>query len=163
MNDKDDTLGDVTLVDGWTKKLEKVLPDILTSLLLKKTQSHLHDWIENFKDLSEIMTTLHKHDNFTDFEIHCLETKINAWTPKWVALTGREGPTNYTHVLTSGHMIYYVRWWRNLYHFSNQGWEHLNASIRYEYHNRSQTGGSAGQNCGWSSKTKLSGHCFLRK
>jgi hypothetical protein len=55
------------------------------------------------------MTTLRKHDDFSDFDIHCIESKINAWTPKWIAFTGREGMTNYTHVLTSGHMIYYLK------------------------------------------------------
>jgi hypothetical protein len=64
------------------------------------------------------MTTLRKHDDFSDSDIHCIESKINAWTPKWIALTGREGMTNYTHVLTSGHMIYYLKRWRNLYRFS---------------------------------------------
>jgi hypothetical protein len=72
MNDKDGTLGEVKFVHGWAKKLEKVLPDILSSLLLKQTQFHLRDWIENFKDLSENMTTLRKHDDVTNFEIHFL-------------------------------------------------------------------------------------------
>jgi hypothetical protein len=34
MNDKDGTLGEVEFVDGWAKKLEKVLPAILPSLWL---------------------------------------------------------------------------------------------------------------------------------
>jgi hypothetical protein len=145
MNYKDGTLGEVKFVDGGANKLEKVLPAILPSLLLKPVQSQLHDWIEHFKDLSEIMINLGKHGDFTDFEIHCLERKINAWTPKWVALTGMEDMTNYTHALTIRYMIYYLKRWRNLYRLSNQGWEHLNASIRYVYHHRSQTGGSAGR------------------
>jgi hypothetical protein len=95
MNDKDGTIGEVKFVDGWAKKLEKVLPVMFPSLLLKPVQSQFHDWIKNFKDLSEIMTTLGKNDDVTEFEIHCVETKINAWVPKWVDLTGREGMTNY--------------------------------------------------------------------
>jgi hypothetical protein len=129
-----------------------VLPAILPSLLLKPIQSQLHDWIDHFQDLSEIIKTLSKHGDFTDFEIHCLEQNINAWTPKWVALTAREGMTNCTHVLTSGHINYYLKRWRNLYRFSKQGWGHLNASIRHVYHRRSQTGGSAGRNVGGAQK-----------
>jgi hypothetical protein len=59
-------------VDGWANKLEKVLPDMFPSFLLKQTQSHRHDSIENFRDFSEIIVTLCKHDDFTDFEMHCL-------------------------------------------------------------------------------------------
>jgi hypothetical protein len=71
-----------------------VLPAILPSLLLKPVQSQLHDWIEHFKDLIEIMKTLGNHGDFIDYEIHCLEQNINSWTPTWMALTGREGVTN---------------------------------------------------------------------
>jgi hypothetical protein len=144
MNDKDDNLGEIKRVDGWDKKLEHVFVSILSRLLLKPDQSKLSQWSEFFQDMSEIMTTLRKHDNFSDFDIHCIESKINAWTSKWIALTGRECMTNYNHVLTSVHMIYYLKRWRNLHRFSNQGWENLTASIQYVYHRRSQHRGSAG-------------------
>jgi hypothetical protein len=90
------------------------LVSILPRLLLKPDQSKLSQWSVCFQDLSEIMTTLGKHDDFSDFDIHCIESKINAWTSKLIALTGREGMTTYNHVLTSGHMIYYLKRWRNL-------------------------------------------------
>jgi hypothetical protein len=130
---------------------------------LKPDQSKLSLRGECFQDLSEIMTTLRKHDDFSDFDIHCIESKINAWTPIWIALTGREGMPNYTHVLTSGHMIYYLKRWRNVNRFRNQGWENLNASIRYVYHHRSQQGGSSSKKGERTSKTKPSGRWFWLK
>jgi hypothetical protein len=105
MNDKNGTFGEIKCVDGWAKKLEHVLVSILPRLLLKPDQSKISQWGECFQDLSEIMTTLRKHDDFSDFDIHCIEYNINAWTSKWIALTGREGVPNYIHVLTNSHMI----------------------------------------------------------
>jgi hypothetical protein len=145
MNDKDGTLGDIKFVGGWAKRLEHVFVFILPRCVLKPDQSKLSQWGEYFQDLSEIMTNLRKHDDFSDFDIDCIGPKINAWAPSWIALIGTEGKPNYTHVLTSGHiMIYYLKSWSNLYRFSNQGWENLNASIWHVYHHRSQQRGSAG-------------------
>jgi hypothetical protein len=100
------------------------------------------------------MKMLKKRDDFTDQKNHEIELKIADWSCKCLKLTGREVVTNYTHSLTSGHIVFFMKEWRNLYRFSNQGWKCQNASIRYFYNQRTQSGGSAGNNGGSSSKTK---------
>jgi hypothetical protein len=104
---------------------------------------------------------LKKRNDFTDQKNHETELKIAEWSCKWLKLTGREGVTNYTHSLTSGHIVFFMKEWRNLYRFSNQGWERQNASIRYFYNHRTQSGGSTGKSGGSSSTTKPSGLWFL--
>jgi hypothetical protein len=49
MNYKDGTLVEIKFVDGWTKKLEKNLPEMLPRLFLKPEQANLVSWIECFK------------------------------------------------------------------------------------------------------------------
>jgi hypothetical protein len=109
------------------------------------------------------MTTFRQHADFSEVEINALEAQINKWSVDWIKLAGREGMTNYLHMICSGHMIAYLRRWKNLYRFSNQGWEYQNASIRYVYHHRSQHGGSSGKYGGRGSKVKPIGMWFLRK
>jgi hypothetical protein len=53
-----------------------------------------------------------------------LHDKITTWSVKWVELTGREGMKTYMHLIISGHLVAYLKGWKNLYIFSNQGWEY---------------------------------------
>ena len=55
---------------------------------------------------------------------------------------GKEGVTNYIHMLGAGHFSHYLRKWRNLYRYSQQGWESLNSLIKSYYFHRTQRGGN---------------------
>jgi hypothetical protein len=44
---------------------------------------------------------------------------------------GVEGITNYLHMLGSGHIKYYMEIHGNLYKYSQQGWESLNAKYKH--------------------------------
>ena len=45
---------------------------------------------------------------------------------EWLKLAGEEGVMNYIHMIGSGHIHFYLTRYRNLYKFSQQGWEQLN-------------------------------------
>jgi hypothetical protein len=57
---------------------------------------------------------------------------------------GKEGVTNYLHMLGSGHLMYYMKVHRNLYKYSQQGWESLNAKVKLSFFNHTQCGGNYG-------------------
>jgi len=59
---------------------------------------------------------------------------------------GREGITNYIHLLGSGHIAYYLTVHRNLYKFSQQNWESLNEKMKVTYFRNTQRGGNYGKN-----------------
>jgi hypothetical protein len=69
---------------------------------------------------------------------------------------------NYTHLLNSSHVTYYLRRFRNLYHYSNQGWESQNSQMKYVYPHRTNRGGSKGTHGGRSSKMNQLGIWMLR-
>ena len=48
----------------------------------------------------------------------------------WVHLHREKGIKNYIHLLGSGHILVYMTNWGNLNHYSQQGWEALNALIK---------------------------------
>jgi hypothetical protein len=68
---------------------------------------------------------------------------------------------NYTHLMTSGHIMYYLKYWRNFYRYSNQGWKQFNSQYRYIYCHRTQKGGSSGTHGESGSKMKPIGLWFL--
>mmetsp|Transcript_11066 Transcript_11066/g.15966 ORF Transcript_11066/g.15966 Transcript_11066/m.15966 type:complete len:100 (-) Transcript_11066:15-314(-) len=47
-------------------------------------------------------------------------------------------------MLGAGHVRYYLKRWRNLSRFQNQGWEAYNALIAAFWHHRTQKGGNSG-------------------
>jgi hypothetical protein len=59
---------------------------------------------------------------------------------------GKEGITNYIHMLGSGHITYYMKAHGNLYKFSQQGWESLNEKFKLAFFNHTQPGRNFGTN-----------------
>jgi hypothetical protein len=98
------------------------------------------------------MKTLRQKQDFTDTKINQLQIDIDAWNLRWVALCGREGLTHCTHLLYNSHVTYHLRRFRNLYHYSNQGWEYQNSQTKYAYLHRTNDGGSEGKHGGRSCK-----------
>jgi hypothetical protein len=151
---------DVSFNDEWAQRLEKKF-EVLIPLMLKKPSSRSDSWLVLTGDLVHILNVLKRKDDFTDREISILQDDIDLWAENWVAMNGKEGCTNYTHLLTC-HATYFLRRWRNLYRYSNQGWEYQNKRIRNRYHHHTTRGGSTGTKGGRSSKIKPIGLWFLR-
>ena len=56
-------------------------------------------------------------------------------------MNGQAGITNYLHIIGSGHLREFLYKYRNLYKYSQQGWEHQNKKTTACYHRHSQKGG----------------------
>jgi hypothetical protein len=91
--------------------------------IVRKKSEYTEDEIEEFQDLID------------DFFILYIDE----------AGGGTEGVTNYLHMLASGHIKYYMTTHKNLYKFSQQGWESLNAKYKVTFFNHTQRGGNSGK------------------
>jgi hypothetical protein len=80
-------------------------------------------------------------DEFTDEDIIQYLNLIDSWFQVWVQLHSDAGCTNYTHLLSSGHFAEYMFKWRNLYRFSQQGFEKFNHVFSTFYFRRTNHGG----------------------
>ena len=80
-----------------------------------------------------VMMGLRQRSDFTDNDIIDLQRKIDLFYDGWYDLCGKDGLTNYIHLLGSGHVMYYLKKYKNLYRFSNQAWERLNSRIKMLY------------------------------
>jgi hypothetical protein len=87
-------------------------------------------------------------------EIATFQKHVDLFFQNWVKLHGVEGITNYILMMGTGHFAEYLYKWKNLYQYSQQGWEALNTLIKTFYFRRTNHGGSAG-NKGVSNKSKL--------
>ena len=82
-----------------------------------------------------------KRSNFSDAQIEEFEFLINKFCLKWIEMHGREGITNYIHMVGAQHVAHYLKIHHNLYKFLQQGWEVMNAKIKTLYFQYTQHGG----------------------
>jgi len=94
--------------------------------------------INNYRDG---MIILRQHLEFTDDNIKQFQNHMGTWFQIWMQLHASEGCTNYTHLLSSGHIAEYMFKWRNMYRFSQQGWENFNHVFTTHYFRRTNHGG----------------------
>ena len=78
-------------------------------------------------------------DRVDTFQLQCVE-----FGDIFFALTGRDGMTNYFHILRSGHFSYFLWKYGNIYLLSQQGWENVNGTYKRTLHNNTQKGGGIG-------------------
>jgi hypothetical protein len=109
------------------------------------SEAEKETWSAIFKILHDIFETLSQREDFTDQKIDELQVEIDYFSVKWVELTGRDGISNYIHMMITGNIIYYLGKWRNYYRYENEGWGHINAQMAWFRHNITQRGGSAGK------------------
>ena len=70
----------------------------------------------------------------------------------WIHLWQKEGIMNYLHMIGSCHVTEYLFKWKNLYRFSQQGWEAMNSLIKTYFFRRTSHGGGVR---GTSKKSRL--------
>jgi hypothetical protein len=87
------------------------------------------------------MELLRQCSEYSDDEIKVYQGHIENWYQVWMQLHALEGCTNYTHLLSSAHIAEYMFKWRNMYRFSQQGWENFNHVFSTVYFQRTNHGG----------------------
>jgi hypothetical protein len=91
---------------------------------------------------TDAMCILRSRQDLNDAEIEEYQQTTDNFFLTWIKTTGREGITNYIHMAGAGHIMYYLQLHRNLYKFSQQGWESLNAKIKTYFFRHTQRGGN---------------------
>jgi len=85
---------------------------------------------------------LQQKDELSDDHINTFQTHADIFFHQWLDLPGYDGIMNYVHMLGTGHVQYFLKKWRNLNQFQNQGWEAYNGMIAafWHYHTRKEGG-----------------------
>jgi hypothetical protein len=115
-------------------------------------------WDEPFLLWNDLMKVSRKRDYFEIDDIHNFQDQADKWFFKWHALHGRDGMTNYIHMIASGHLAFYLKEWGNLWKYSQQGWQSLNSLMKSVYYRQTQRGRHGGKSEDPNSRCS---HCLL--
>ena len=157
---------DQTMPNNHVRKFIDKFESLLTFCLQSDSDDaalRKQNWLEAVVLYRNIIRTARRREDFSDDMIEEFAEMTDEFYRKWLSLHADKGVTNYFHMIGSGHLTHYLRKWRNLYQFLQQGWESLNHQIKIFYFSRTQRGGhTAGlpQEC---SKIKPIGLWLQRK
>jgi hypothetical protein len=115
---------------------------------------------------SPAINLLRSKENLTEHQIIQFQKHIDLFFQLWVVLIpGAKGVTNYIHLLKSGHVMEYLKYWRSLYPHSQQGWEALNSLLKTYYFRATSRGGKSGGKYVNGDKTRVRpiGRWMLRR
>jgi hypothetical protein len=154
--------GDAVSKVSFSNKKTRLVVDNLTHLISFTFADDCDEdkrqiWMRLIQDYRDAMKILRKRSDYSDEEIVLFQKKIYNF---FIALVeqsgaGKEGVTNYIHMLGSGHITYYMKTHRNLYKYSQQGWESLNEKFKLAFFNHTQRGGNFGTNVSDQEKSYL--------
>jgi hypothetical protein len=146
----------------WTIPLEKdKLGDIKLScpdanaivdridVVVEECTRHLPDqrqeeWMSCALSYAMLMDELKSRKVFTYDDVCEFQNIADDFGEQYIYLTGVDGMTNYFHFLIAGHFSYYLFRYKNLYKYSQQGWERINGKAKRSYHHNTQKGGGRG-------------------
>ena len=144
-------MGSLSMDNNRTRSIINQL-ELLIEVCFPDSDANKRRLLRCFPRYRDALIILRKNSDYTEDEIKAFQVHIDAWFCDWVVVYGREGCTNYAHLLSSSHVMRYMMEWKCLYRYSQQGWEALNALIKAYFFRRTNRGGFAGNA---KKKTKL--------
>ena len=149
--DKKDTkkLGDVKL-SGHRANLFLAGFDALVEVCCEGYDTEfIAEWKDCCSLFREVMQVMDCKLEFRPQDVDAFQLLADEFCDVYCGLTGRDGMTNYFHILRAGHFSYFLEKYGNLYLLSQQGWENVNSRWKRTFHNNTQKGG------GWGGSSKL--------
>ena len=152
-SNKNTIIGAFMINNGMARRLVDKFDSLLS--VIQMNDDKKQQWTKCVKYFKDMVLILRQKEDFTDERIEEFQVLADKFFHTWITLHGTQGVTNYIHMIGSGHISYYLKHWRNLYRYSQQGWEALNNVIKLVFHRRTQKGGSQG--CSKLSSSKVKG------
>ena len=141
---KTDISSGITLTNMQSKKVIALIHLLLADVFdeeVENWESQLEQWTNVIHCFTELDKLMNSRVEFTDTMIEEFQSLADSFFKSWVDLNEREGITNYIHLLGAGHLSQFLYKYRNLYKYSQQGWEHSNKKVTGVYHKHTQKGG----------------------
>ena len=132
-------LGPITMDNVRTRRIIDNLDTMVDACVTNPNRKVM--WMTVLNNYRIAMVLLRKKDDFTNEMIASYQCHADKFFQAWVGLWQKEGITNYIHMIGSGHIADYLFKWKNLYRFSQQGWEAMNSLIKTFFFRRTSHGG----------------------
>ena len=143
-------LGPITMDNVRTRRVVDMLDAVVDLCVTDEVRKTL--WTTSLNNYMIAMVLLRKREDFTNETIATYQSHADKFYQAWITLWKKEGVTNYLHMIGSGHVADYLYKWKNLYRFSQQGWEAMNSLIKTFFFRRTSHGGGVK---GVSKKSRL--------
>jgi hypothetical protein len=102
-------------------------------------------FLEMCHNYSMFIRCARKREDLTDEEIEECQGYGDKFYQQRIDLFDYNGITNYIHMIGAGHFKHFLIKYRNLYCYSQQGWEAYNHLIKSFYYRQTQRGGAKGR------------------
>jgi hypothetical protein len=132
-------VGPITMDNVCTRRVVDSL-DLLVDFCITDPERALL-WSTALTNYRIAMVLLRKREDFTNAEIATYQSHADKFFQAWIQLWQKEGVTNYMHMIGAGHISDYLYKWRNLYRYSQQGWEAMNSLVKTFFFRRTNHGG----------------------
>jgi len=139
MHENGKTVGAITLDNNRIRLIMEDLEMLIAVSVCD--QVRLDKYYYCMPEYRAAMQIVRQHNEYSDDDIIKYQSHFDSWFQVWVQLHAAAGCTNYTHVFSSGHLAEYMFKWRNLYRFSQQGFEKFNHVFSTFYFRRTNHGG----------------------
>ena len=137
-----DTVGDLSIGGKYTSKYyDNYIGLVDVSIENEERRSVWKSVLNKYIEFTKIID---KKSDLTDDEIDKFDDLVDDWFEEIVDNFGMDMLTNYIHMLGSGHISYFLRKYRNLYRYNQQGWEGLNSKITDIFFRHTGKGGGLG-------------------
>lgn len=128
----------------FSEELDESPTNIATgwdTIRMKNKQLH-QQWEAVIESYLSMMQLIKVKEDLTEEQIDQVHIQAMELLSNWVKLPGCPSITNYMHFCC--HLHYYLTKYRNLYKYSQQGWEAMNQKLKHFYFNNTNHGGCAG-------------------
>jgi hypothetical protein len=132
-------IGPITMDNVRTRRIVDSMDSLVDFCVVKESRALL--WTTALNNYRTAMVLLRKKDDFANAEVASYQSHADKFFQAWVRLWQKEGITNYIHMIGSGHIAEYLYKWKNLYRYSQQGWEAMNSLIKTFFFRRTSHGG----------------------
>lgn len=139
-----DTVGDLSISGKHTSKYYDNYNGLVDVSIENEEKRCI--WKSVIDKYIEFTKIIDKKTDLTDDEIDLFDDLVDDWFEEIVDNFGMDMITNYIHMLGSGHVSYFLRKYRNLYRYNQQGWEGLNCKITDIFFHHTNKGGGKGGN-----------------
>ena len=137
-------LGDIKLSGASSVKFMAGLSRLVETCTADYSTEYTAKWISACNLFQKVIEALESKQEFCQQTIDNFQLAADEFCDEYCALTGRDGMTNYFHILRSGHFSYFLKKYKNLYLLSQQGWENVNSRFKRSFHHNTPKGGGSG-------------------
>jgi hypothetical protein len=151
--DMDDTgpigIGDLRLQGPKAYKFMNNINLVILKYIPEEKQALTLSIVQHYITAEDI---LGQHHEYSDEDIEQFQTEVDHFMRGWVDLYRLVGLSNYIHMFTSGHFMWFMEEYRNLRKLRQQGLESMNDLVTSFFFQRTQRGGFTATN---NHKSKL--------